>query len=157
MGRSLLIAFLLMIGIGASSAGVAEPTLVRLEAVGTVFHATFGDGSVKKGRDLVGMVLTFSKNGVPVRIRISAINPDPSDKTGSVFLHDFRFVDTGEPICGPAPDGQRTVSRWPAERRRTIALCPAVRTTSSSSVPLGRSANACGLATIPGRPSPTGI
>jgi hypothetical protein len=41
MGRSLLLAFLLTIGIAASSISAAEPTFVRLEAVGTVFHAAF--------------------------------------------------------------------------------------------------------------------
>src|SRR5256885_183941 len=57
---------------------------------------------------LVGTVLAFSKNGVAVKVRIAAVNPDPADRTGSVFLHDFRLADTGESLCEAAPDGQRT-------------------------------------------------
>ena len=108
MGRSLLLAFVLVFCIGANGASADEPRPVRIEAVGTVFRAALSDGSVKEGRDLVGRVLSFSKNGVPLKVRIAAFYPDPSDKTGSVFLHDFRIVDTGEPLCEPAPDGQRT-------------------------------------------------
>lgn len=91
-----------------SAAGSNSPTLTHLEAVGTVFRATLSDGSVKQGRDLVGMVLDFSKNGAPVRVRIAAIDPDTSDTTGTVFLHDFRLADTNQPLCEAAPDGQRT-------------------------------------------------
>jgi hypothetical protein len=94
-----------------SAAAVADASsarLVRLEAVGTIFRATLSDGTIKQGGDLVGMVLDFVKDGVPVRVRIDGVKPDPSDKTGKVFLHDFRLVDTGEPLCEAAPDGQRT-------------------------------------------------
>ena len=71
--------------LAAPSAAASDlPTLTCLEALGTVFRATLSDGSVKQGRDLVGMVLVFSKGGAPVRVRIAAIDSDPSDTTGTV-------------------------------------------------------------------------
>ena len=91
-----------------ATAATAEPGLVRLEAAGTLFRATLLDGSVKEGADLVGMTLVFNVNEAPVRVYIAGLWPDPMDSTGSVFLHDFRIADTGEPLCEPAPDGQRT-------------------------------------------------
>ena len=76
--------------------------------MGTLFRAVLSDGTFKEGRDLVGTVLDFVKGGVRVRIRIASVEPDPADKTGKVFLHDFRLADTDEPLCDAAPDGQRT-------------------------------------------------
>jgi len=108
MLRSLLLVLLSAFVASSAAAGSEAARLVRLEAIGTVFRATFADGSVKQGRELVDTVLVFVKSGVPVRVRIAAIDPDPMDKTGLVFLHDFRIADSGEPLCDAAPDGQRT-------------------------------------------------
>ena len=105
--RSIL-ALLAIATIATSPARSETPSPLRLEAVGTVFRATLPDGTVKEGRELVGMVLVFSKDGAPVRVRIAAIESDLSDKSGTVFLHDFRVAETNEPLCDAAPDGQRT-------------------------------------------------
>jgi hypothetical protein len=93
--------------IASTLAAVAKPTVLEIMAIGTAFRVTLSDGSTKQGSELAGAVLVFNINGAPVRIRIAAITPDPSDKTGSVLLHDFRREDTGEPLCSSAPDGTR--------------------------------------------------
>ena len=85
----------------------AEPTAVKIEAFGTAFRVTLSDRSVKQGTELAGAVLTFNLNGSPVRVRITAITPDPKDGSGMVLLHDFRIEPSGEPLCNPDPDGQR--------------------------------------------------
>jgi hypothetical protein len=108
--RAALLPIVLVAVIVAAQAvlGAGQPSVVRLEVVGTIFRATLSDGSVRQGSGLVGIVLVFTVNGSSMRVRIAGIRPDPSDKTGSVFLHDFRIADTGKPLCEPAPDGQRT-------------------------------------------------
>lgn len=93
--------------IPATVAHAAEPTAVRVEAVGTAFRVTLSDGSVREGRELAGAVLVFRIDDGLLRIRIASIVPDPEDKSGSVLLHDFRDEATGEPLCSPAPDGTR--------------------------------------------------
>lgn len=108
--RSPLLSVLSFIA-AASAAGLlvaAEPGVIRLEAIGTTFRATLPDGTVKEGPDLVGTVLVFLKDGARLRVRIAAVAPDPQDRTGAVFLHDFRLADTDAPLCDAAPDGQRT-------------------------------------------------
>lgn len=101
----------LIIGAGAlasaTAAVAAEPTVIEIEAIGTAFRATLSDGSVKQGADLAGAVLVFDVSGTPLRIRIAAISPDPTDRTGMVLLHDFRDEATGEPLCAAGPDGKR--------------------------------------------------
>ncbi len=122
---SALVAIALALDVATVAA--AEPSLVRLEAVGTLFRATLSDGSVKEGADLVGMTLVFDVEGSPVRVYIAGISPDPMDSTGSVFLHDFRLAETGEPLCDAAPDGQRTgfpLSGQMATDGRLLAASP---------------------------------
>jgi ADYC domain-containing protein len=92
---------------GDVTARAAESTVVGIEASGTAFRATLSDGSVKQGMELSGAVLVFKVKDAVMRIRIASVAPDPTDKTGSVLLHDFRIADTGEPLCSPAPDGTR--------------------------------------------------
>jgi hypothetical protein len=92
---------------GDVTARAAEPTVVGIEASGTAFRATLSDGSVKQGMEWAGAVLVFKVKDAVMRIRIASIVPDPTDKTGTVLLHDFRIADTGEPLCSPAPDGTR--------------------------------------------------
>jgi hypothetical protein len=88
-------------------AEATEATVVRIEADGTAFRATLSDGSVKQGKELTGTLLVFELNGRQMRIRVASIIADPDDKSGTVLLHDFRREDTGEPLCGTAPDGTR--------------------------------------------------
>jgi hypothetical protein len=90
-----------------SPAAASEPTVVSTAAVGTALRVVLSDGSVKQGAELAGAVLVFNINGIPVRVRIASVTPDPKDKTGSVLLHDFRVEPTGKPLCGPDPDGKQ--------------------------------------------------
>ena len=103
----ILIALAATFATAALPAIAADPTVIRIEAVGTGFRATLSDGSVKQAKDLAGAVLVFNIDGKRVRIRIAAITPDPNDKTGTVLLHDFRIDATNAPLCGPDPDSKR--------------------------------------------------
>ena len=91
--------------VAASPAAAADSVVTAIEAVETAFRVTLSDGTFKQGRELAGAVLVFAVNGKPTRIRIASIEPDPTDK--AVLLHDFRIESTGEPLCGPGPDGLR--------------------------------------------------
>lgn len=91
----------------AQSIAIAQPSVVRIEAIGTAFRVTLSDGTIKQGTELVGTVLVFKFNGRLVRVRIAAITPDPRDKTGTILLHDFRVEPTGTPLCSPDSDGKQ--------------------------------------------------
>ncbi len=106
LGAALLSAALYFFAL-PSPLSAASPTLVRLEVVGTSFHAVLSDGTMKKDNDLVGAVLSFSIGGKIVPIRIASVVADEDGTNADVLLYDFRLADTNEPICSPAPDGIR--------------------------------------------------
>ena len=83
----------------------AQPSIAKIEVLGTAFHVTLSDGSVKQGTELAGAVLIFNIDGKPVRIRIAAVMPDANDN--AVMLHDFRIDGTDTPFCSPDPYGKQ--------------------------------------------------
>jgi hypothetical protein len=101
-----------------SAAFAADPSVVRIEAVGTGFRASLSDGSVKQGMELAGAVLVFDIGGQRLRIRIASIVPDPIAKSGDVLLHDFRNADTDAPLCDADADGKRL--GFPLAGRSTV-------------------------------------
>jgi hypothetical protein len=85
--------------------GVEQPSVSRVEVSGTAFRVTLSDGSLKQGAELAGAVFVFNINGMPVRVRIASIMPDPKDET--ILLHDFRIDGTDMPFCNPDHDGKQ--------------------------------------------------
>jgi hypothetical protein len=82
----------------------------RMAVEGTEFVVTQGDGRVLRSRDLVGAVLDVKFAGRAMRLRIAAVEPDPEDRSGTVWLHTLESRDaTGSWInfCSAGPDGRR--------------------------------------------------
>jgi hypothetical protein len=105
--RAALLALVAWLGVAASAAAHELP---RMEVQGTEFVVTLGDGRVMRSRDLAGTVLDVRFAGRPMRLRIAAVEPDPQDRTGTVWLHTFETpaAEGGwRNFCTAGPDGRR--------------------------------------------------
>ena len=63
-----------------------------------------------RSRDLPGTVLDVRFAGRPMRLRIASVEPDPQDRTGTVWLHTFETPDADggwRNFCTAGPDGRR--------------------------------------------------
>ena len=104
--RLCVLAFIAWLDVAASAAH--EPP--RMEVQGTEFVVTLGDGRVMRSRDLAGTVLDVRFAGRPMRLRIAAVEPDPQDRTGTVWLHTFETLAADGSwlnFCTAGPDGRR--------------------------------------------------
>ncbi len=94
-----------------SSPALAEPPAVSAIAVdGTEFVVTLTSGKILRSGDLTKTVLDVRFEGRPTRLRIAAVERDPQDKSGTVWLHamEERQADgTWRNICTPGADGRR--------------------------------------------------
>ena len=105
--RPVILAVIAWLGVVASAAAHEAP---RMAVEGTEFVVTFGDGRVMRSRDLAGTVIDVRFAGEPMRLRIAAVEPDPQDRTGTVWLHTFETPagDGGwRNFCTAGPDGRR--------------------------------------------------
>lgn len=105
--RSCLIAFLA--ALCTAPLAMAEPA-PQVTVEGTEFVASLVDGRVLRSRDLVGAVLHVRFAGRPMRLRIAAVEPDPRDRSGTVWLHTLETPDAGggwKNFCTSGPDGRR--------------------------------------------------
>lgn len=85
-------------------------TAPRVSVEGTEFVATLADGRILHSRDLVGAVLDLSVGGRPMRVRIAAVEPDPEDRSGTVWLHTLETAKADGAwanICNAGPDGRQ--------------------------------------------------
>lgn len=93
----------------AASPVLAQPA-PRVTVEGTEFVAALADGRVLRSRDLVGAVLDARFAGQPVRIRIASVEPDPGDRSGTVWLHTLEAAAADGAwtnFCTAGPDGRR--------------------------------------------------
>jgi hypothetical protein len=105
--RSVILVFIAWLGVAASAAAHVAP---RMTVGGTEFVVTLGDGRVMRRRDLAGTVLDVRFAGRPMRLRIASVEPDPQDRTGTVWLHTFETPDADggwRNFCTAGPDGRR--------------------------------------------------
>ena len=111
MHRTILAALTLLYAAAAPAA--AQPALQsapRVTVEGTEFVAALPDGRVLRSRDLVGATLDARFAGRPVRIRIAAVEPDPRDSSGTVWLHTLEKTGADGAwtnFCTAGPDGRR--------------------------------------------------
>lgn len=87
-----------------------SPKVEGIAFEGTEFVVRLGDGRTLRSRDLVGAVLDANFGGKPVRLRLAAVERDPDDATGTVWLHtiETQLPDgTWRNHCNPGPDGRR--------------------------------------------------
>jgi len=99
-----------------AAVGQAAADRPSIEVVGTSFRVTTPDGRVLRSPDLVDAVLNvIDEAGRTVTLRIDAVDKDPSDPSGEIWLHRFSVSDdsAGEwrEFCTPGPDG--TVAGFP--------------------------------------------
>jgi len=89
----------------ARAAGVES-----IDVEGTQFVAKLSDGRVLRSRDLIGATLSIATHGGMLRMRIDAVEPDPTVANGDVLLHtmSFQAQDGGwRNLCDAGPDGRR--------------------------------------------------
>ncbi|MBM3644416.1 MAG: hypothetical protein FJX02_08760 [Alphaproteobacteria bacterium] len=93
-----------------ANAQVAGPQVTSIGVEGTEIVVKLSDGRNLRSKELVGAVLDVRFEGQAAKMRIAAVEPDPEDKTGSVWLH---TMETRGPdgqwanACSPGPDGRR--------------------------------------------------
>lgn len=93
-----------------AAAQPAPQSAARVTVDGSEFVATLGDGRTLRSRDLVGAVLDLRVGGRPMRVRIAAVEPDPEDRSGTVWLHTLEAAaadGTWANVCNAGPDGRR--------------------------------------------------
>ncbi len=106
--RSTILAVVGLLWLGVPSALADGPPRMTVE--GTEFVVTLGDGGVLRSRDLAGTVLDVTFAGQAMRVRIAAVEPDPEDRSGTVWLHTMEVRDadgTWSNFCTAGPDGRR--------------------------------------------------
>ena len=101
----------------------SPPTSGRIQAEGTEFRVTLPSGRVLAESQLVGTVLTITDaHGKPQQVRIDAMEPDPTDRDGDIWLHTLSIqdADTREwtNFCAPGPDG--VAKGFPLSGRWTV-------------------------------------
>lgn len=95
------------------SSGTLEPPAERVVAVdvaGTEIVVRLADGRSLRSKDLVGALFEMRFDGQPAMVRLLAVEPDPRDTTGSVWLHTFEARDASggwASLCAAGPDGRR--------------------------------------------------
>ena len=107
MRRSILA--LLALFCTAAVPAAAQPA-PKVTVEGTEFVVALADGRVLRSRDLVGATLDAHFAGRPMRIRIAAVEPDPQDKSGKVWLHTLETRDADgvwTNFCTAGPDGRQ--------------------------------------------------
>jgi len=105
-GFVLLLAVLLL---GVPARG-ESPDVSSIAVEGTEFVVALSDGSSLRSKDLVGAVVNVRFEGQPARVRIAAVERDPDDRSGSVWLHTLEQQDddgTWTNLCTAGPDQRR--------------------------------------------------
>lgn len=101
---------------GALVALMARPALAEQPAAslisvhGTEIVVELADGKVLRSKDLAGVVLDVRFKGQPARLRIVDVEPDPADRSGSVWFHTFEVQQSDgswRNLCAAGPDGRQ--------------------------------------------------
>ncbi|MGQ0582944.1 MAG: ADYC domain-containing protein [Reyranella sp.] len=104
-------AFLLVLSLlFFTTAAAAGRPVPQVTVEGTEFVVTLADGRVLRSRDLIGAILDLGVGGRPMRVRIAAVEPDPDDRSGTVWLHTLETAaadGTWANICDAGPDGRQ--------------------------------------------------
>jgi hypothetical protein len=89
---------------------MAQSAVSSITVEGTEVVVAVADGRSLRSRDLIGAILDVRFEDVPAKVRINAVERDPGDKSGTVWLHTFeaRQADgSWANLCGDGPDGRR--------------------------------------------------
>jgi hypothetical protein len=88
-------------------AAAQSPGVKSISVEGTEFVVALSDGRTLRSKELVGAVLDVRFEGQPAKVRIAAVEVDPDDKSGTVWLHTLegRQADgSWTNLCVPGPD-----------------------------------------------------
>lgn len=118
MRRTILAALLSMFALMSPAAAEdaarsdvdAAPKVEAIAIEGTEFVVRLADGRTLRSRDLVGATLNVRFGGAPMRFRLAAVEPDPDEPSGTVWLHTFEIPGADgswRNHCTPGPDGRR--------------------------------------------------
>jgi hypothetical protein len=106
MRRTLLLLSLL----SASPALADRPIAASIAVEGTEVVVALTDGRTLRSRDLVGATLAVRFEGQPAKVRITGVERDPEDKSGTVWLHSVEALQADgqwSGLCDAGPDGRR--------------------------------------------------
>lgn len=110
MFRNIFLAAALAAILTSPASRAQSPEVSGIAVKGTEIIVALADGQVLRSTDLVGATLDVRFEGRPAKLRITGVERDPGDKSGTVFLHTFesRQADgTWRNTCLPGPDGRR--------------------------------------------------
>ncbi len=102
----LLLLFLLI----ATPAAAQRAAVQSVSVEGTEFVVTMEGGSVLRSKDLQGSTMNVRLAGEPMRIRIAAVEADPDDRSGTVWLHTVEALQNDgrwANLCSAGPDGRQ--------------------------------------------------
>ncbi|MBY0337146.1 MAG: hypothetical protein K2X11_11060 [Acetobacteraceae bacterium] len=88
----------------------AQSPLRHFGADGGDFRAELQDGTVLRGRDLVGATLSLTVDGQPLTLRIEDAEPDAGSRAPDVWLFTLSVLapdGTRQDLCTPDPEGRR--------------------------------------------------
>lgn len=105
MKRLLLVLLLL-----AAPAAAQRSAVHAVSVEGTEIVVALDGGRTVRSKDLAGSTLTVRFGGEPARIRIAAVEADPDDRSGTVWLHTIEALqDDGNwvNLCSAGPDGRQ--------------------------------------------------
>ena len=88
----------------------APPAVSQISVQGTEIVMGLADGRVLRSKDLVGAVLDVRFKGQPARLRIVDVEPDPIDRSGTVWFHTFEVQQSDgswRNLCAAGPDGRQ--------------------------------------------------
>ena len=91
-------------------AAAQSPGVKSISVNGTEIVVELDNGRSMVSKELVGAMLDVRFEGEPAKVRIAAVELDPDDKTGTVWLHTMearRPDGTWQNLCTPGPDGRR--------------------------------------------------
>lgn len=94
----------------ATSSLAQQPAVSSIAVEGTEIVVKLADGRVLRSKDLVDATLDVHFEGQPAKVRIAGVEPDPGDKSGTVWLHTFEAKQADgswQNLCSPGPDGRR--------------------------------------------------
>ena len=87
-----------------------KPDVRGIAVEGTEFVVTLADGRVLRSKDLVGAVVDVRFEGQKAKLRITGVEPDPTEPSGTVWLHTVEAPQTDgnwSNFCTAGPDGRQ--------------------------------------------------
>lgn len=110
-----------------ASAHAAPDPIADVSVEGTILRVRLASGRMLAGADLVGATLTLARPGQqgPLRVRVAAVEPDPSDPAHEVMLYRLLSVGKGKgttrELCRADAEGHRWAfpvrGQWDSEGR----------------------------------------